>query len=392
MEKKVTRTRERGGVKKEAPAKKPPLFGEGSEIGQLIKTAKARMGEHTVSTGISSAGCTYIETGIFLLDLALLGGLQESRVNQLYGWEASSKTTTAMRSVAAAQRKHKDKVVSFIDAEGTFDPVWAAKHGVDCTRLVYFQPETGEECVDVLDASIRAKETCAIILDSIPAIVPQKIIENAAEDMTVGKRAQLLGTACSKMIAALQAERRRDHEPAIILINQWRTKIGVMHGDPRRLPGGDQLKFLSSVMVEMKRGKTEMGKDAFENDTPVLNTHAFDVDKVKGAASILQGEFRMIRCNNYEAKEGYTLPSGAIDDYRTVATYARRMGFITGGGTSWKIDAIDKRFGKLEEILRYLVENPEEFIILKRKMIALKRAENNLPAIPSDGYLLGWVK
>lgn len=388
----MTRERVRDRSVKNKAAKKDDIFGAGSELGALMKQARERMGAHTVSTGLSAAGCTYIETGIFLLDLALLGGLQESRVNQIYGWESSSKTTTAMRAIAAAQRKHPDQAVAFIDAEGTFDPVWAGKHGVDCERLVYFQPETGEECVDVLEAAIRAKETCAVVLDSVPAIVPQKIIENSAEDMTVGKRAQLMGIACSKMIAALQAERGREHNPSIIVINQWRTKIGVMHGDTRRLPGGDQLKFLSSVMLEMKRGKVEMGKDEFENDTPVLNTHAFDLDKLKGGASITQGEFKMIRCANYQAKEGYTLPAGAIDDYKTVATYAKRMGFITGGGASWRIDGVDVKFGKLEEILRYLVENNDEYLLLKRKMICLKRVENHLPAIPQDDYLLGYTK
>lgn len=369
-----------------------------SELGQLIGQTRKRMGDHVVNTGIASAGVTYAETGIFALDYALLGGFQESRVNQTHGWEAAGKTTVAMRVLASAQRKHPDMAAVFVDAEGTFDPKWAQAHGVDTDRLVYFQPETGEEAVDIIEASIRAKETCAVALDSIPAIVPLKMIERSAEDPTMAVRAQLMGVACSKMIAALSKERGRGHLPTVLLINQWRRKVGFTMGDNRILPGGDQIRYLCSTMVEIKKKpKVIMGEDKFGNETVLCNEHAFDVDKLKGGSSLRQGEFRMVCSDDYRMSDAdkdmpdLNLPAGTIDDFKTVINYGKRMGFVHGGGQSWKIDEVEGSFSKLTKIVEFLVENPDEYVMLKRKLIALKRKENGLPPIPNDGYLLGFV-
>lgn len=383
-------------AKPEKAKKKLNMYGEGTELGKTISDIKKRMGEHVVTNGMAASGTTFIETGVFLIDYALLGGLQESRVNQLYGNEACGKTTIAMRAAAASQRKYPDQAVVFIDAEGTFDPLWAERHGVDNERLITVTPESGEECVDVIDAMIRTKETCSVILDSLPAIVPQKMIDNSAEDATVAIRARLIGVACSKILAALQAERARKHHPTITIINQWRTKIGVFRGDPRTLPGGAQPKYLSSVMLELKkRGASQMGKDKYDNDTALYNEHAFDVDKLKGGSSLRQGEFRMVCSDEYRMSDSdadmpdINLPAGSIDEYKAVITYGKRMGFITGGGASWTIDEIDGKFKRLDAIVEFFHENPDEMLIIKRKMIALKRKENGLPPIPKDGYLLG---
>lgn len=400
MADKKVRVRSRGKSGETTKTKKKSnLYGSGSELGELISQTRKRMGDHVVNTGIAAATLTHVETGIFGLDYGLLGGFQESRVNMLYGWEGSAKTTMAMRTVAASQRKHSDKAVAFIDAEGTYDPQWAAAHGVDNNRLVYFQPETGEEAVDIIEAAIGAKETCAVVLDSVPAIVPMKMIENSAEDKTVAVRASLMGVACSKIIASLSRERGRGHFPTIILINQWRRKIGVTFGDNRILPGGDQLRFLCSAMVEVKKKpKSLMGDDKFGNESHLANEHAFDIDKLKGCgASLKQGEFRMVCSDDYVMSDAdkqlpdIHLPAGAIDDYKMVINYAKKMGFISGGGSSWAIDGVDNKFRKLQEIVGFLVEEPDAYVSLKRKMIALKRQENGLPPIPKDGYLLGYL-
>lgn len=384
------RGRKKGGKEKDT-----------SELGALVTDVRKRMGEHVALTGIAAQNLSYIETGIFLLDLALLGGLQESRVNQFHGWEAAGKTTLVARSIAAAQRKYPDMAVAFVDAEGTLDPVWAASHGVDTSedRFVYFQPETGEECIDVLEASIRAKETCAVVLDSIPAIVPSKMIERSAEDPTMAVRAQLMGVACSKIIAALSKERGRGHNPTIILTNQWRRKVGFVMGDNRILPGGDQIRYMCSVMVEAKKSsKVIKGEDKYGHEVTLANEHAFDIDKLKGPASLRQGEFRMVCSDDYKMSDAdkdmpdIQLPAGTIDEFKTVINYGKRMGFVTGGGQSWAVDGIDTKFKKLTGMVEYFVENPKQLLILKRKMIALKRKDAGLPPIPRDGYLLGQAK
>lgn len=366
--------------------KKKDILGEGTELGAIAGDIRKRMGEHSVSKGSASLGFNHIETGIFMIDFATFGGIQEGRVSQFYGHEASGKTTLAMRCGAAAQRKYPDGAVVIIDAEGTFDMRWAEYHGMDTERIVYCQPESGEEAVDILEAVMRAKETIMVIVDSLPALVPQKIIDKSAEDNTVAERARLIGIACSKILSASQAERARNHFPTVIIINQWRTKIGVMFGDPRVLPGGSQPRYLSSLMLEMKKKKQNTGRDHHDIETVFHNDHAFKIDKLKGGSSILQGEFEMI-CH---AETG--LEPGTINDFRTVGVYAKRMGLITGGGASWRIDGIDRKFSKLADIEQFLKDEPEEFLTLKRRMIMIKREEMGLPAIPKDGYLLGYAE
>jgi len=367
--------------------------GEGSEIGKMMDDVKKRMGEGVVSLGMADVATTFIETGVFLLDMGLLGGVAESRITQIYGHSAAGKTTISSRLVAAAQRKHPDKVAVLLDVEGTFDRQWGERAGIDSDRLVYVQPETGEQAVDILEASIRSVESCIIVLDSLPALVPQTIIERSAEDKTMAARAALIGVACSKMLASLAAERKRKHYPAIIMTNQWRSKVGFVMGNPNILPGGQQPRYASSAMIEIKKRKEEMGKDRYDNDVSLYNEHAFDIDKSKAGASVRQGEFRLVTADEYECLDapGLRLPAGSVDDYKVVATYAKRMGFITGGGASWTIDGIDRKFNKVETIVRFLAESPEEFILLKRKMIALRRSDIGLPPIPRDGYLLGYV-
>lgn len=380
------RTRERT-----RPAASPA--GNGSEIGKTIDDIKKRMGEGVVSMGMADVATTFIETGVFLLDLGLLGGIPESRITQLYGHSAAGKTTIAARVVAAALRKHPKSVAVYIDAEGTFDRQWGERAGIDVDRFVYVQPETGEQAVDILEASIRSKETCIVVLDSLPALVPQTIIERSAEDKTMAARAALIGIACSKMLASLSAERQRKHYPSVVMINQWRSKVGFVMGNPNILPGGNQPRYASSAMIEIKKRKEEMGKDRYDNDVSMYNEHAFDIDKSKAGASVRQGEFRLVTADEYDCPDapGLSLPAGTVDDYKVVATYAKRMGFITGGGASWLIDGIERKFNKVESIVRYLAENPKDFVELKRKMIALKRGDIGLPPVPRDGYLLGYV-
>ncbi len=379
-----------------APGKKN-IFAEGSEIGKVISDAKKRMGENVFYTGLATRQCNYIETGVFLIDLALLGGFQESRVNMVYGWEASGKTTLVMRAVAAAQRKYPNKAVAWIDAEGTFDPEWAAMHGVDVDRLAYADPDTGEEAVDLIEGLLRSQETAAVILDSIPAIVPHSMIERSAEDKTMAVRASLMGVCCSKIIAALSSERKRQHNPTVILINQWRRKVGFTMGDNRILPGGDQVRYMCSVMLETKKKKGHTGKDKYDSEIATYNEHAFDLDKLKGRASITQGEFRMAVNGEYNMQQAdqdapdICLPAGTVDDFKVVASYAKRMGFLTGGGSRWELDGVDTPFRKISEVTRFFVEQPEQFTLLKRKMILLARTEKGLD-MPPDGYLLGPTK
>jgi recombination protein RecA len=373
----MTEVRERVRVPVPAPAPSFPGL-EG-----IAKTLSQRHGGDVMYPGTMIPTFNHLETGVFLMDLALLGGIPEGQSTMLYGWESSGKTTMAMRLAAAAQRKHPDKAVIWVDCEQTFDPLWFAKHGGDRSRLFYMQPDSGEQAVDTIDAVSRSPETSLVILDSLPAMLPQKMIDASAEDALVAAQSRLNSRLCSTLIASGQASRKEYGRAAtFVCINQWRMAIGVSKGDPRTLPGGRQIRFLCTTLLEMKN-KPIAGKDARDIEIFLKNEHAFVCKKSKAGNSLPGGEFDMIR------DPGHPLGEGAIDDYFTALTYAKKMGFIGGGGTKQTIQGIDQSFGKREEMISYLKENDDDFTKLKRLVIASQRVNMGLPALPKDGWLLG---
>lgn len=382
-----TRSRQRtaGNEKRVRQRSVAPEKGERkfNSLDALAAEVSEKIGPQVMYRGSALPGHVHTEFGVFLLDMALLGGLPEGQVTQIYGWEASGKTTMCMRAVANAQRKYPDKAVAFIDAEHTFDPTWARHHGIDTDNLFIVQPESGEQAVDILDAVLRADDTALVVLDSLPALVPQAEIDTSAEDSLVAKRSQLLGRACSKILAATQHARARGNNPTTLFVNQFRMKIGVVHGDPRVLPGGMQPKYLATTMVEIKRVKRHTGRDEHEIEIVSHNDHAFTIKKSKVGNSLTDGNFTMI-CD-----PGHPLGQGAIDEVGTVSTYAKRMGFITGGGTAWRLNGVDYKFGKKAQIEAFLLEDDFEFAMLKARMVAYRRQQMGLNAFPKDGYLMG---
>ena len=341
-----------------------------------------RMGSNVIRKASVVPGFCHLETGIFTLDFALLGGIPEGLVTMIYGWESSGKTTTAMRVVGAAQRKYQDKACVWIDAEQTFDNQWGARHGVDTDRLFIAQPESGEHAVDIMDGVLRAQETSLVVLDSLPALVPQAEIDSSAEDSLVAKRSQLIGRMCSKILSATLDQRHRGNFPTVLLINQWRMKIGVSKGDPRVLPGGMQPKFLATTMFETKN-KEHIGRDSRGTELVDYNEHSFTVKKSKVGNSLRNGEFVMIR------DPEHPLGAGGIDDAATVATYAKRFGLISGGGQSWHIDGVARKFGKLAEIVEFCYADEHEFMVLKQRVISMQREFMGLKPVPPDGWLAG---
>jgi recombination protein RecA len=314
----------------------------------------------------------HISTGIFTLDMALFGGVPESLITMLYGWESSGKTTVAMRVLGATQRKYPDKKAVFIDVEGTFSNAWAVKHGVDLDKLIIVTPETGEQAVDVADAVLRAHDTSIVILDSLPALVPVKELEKSAEDVTVALQARLIGTFVRKATQALLDERKQGHYPSLILINQFRNKIALM-GDPRSLPGGNALKFFVACSVEIANKET-IGKDAYDVETVEFNDHSFKIKKNKIGTGIRNGEFQMIR------NPSHPRGSGFIDEGKTVLTYAKKFGIFTGGGSTWRIDGIEKKFSRIQEAIDWLYDNPEPYHALKERLLTIQREHAGLAA------------
>jgi recombination protein RecA len=350
-----------------APAPSPEAAApSGSSLSDVMQQVAKTHGANVMRRASTALTVIpHLSTGIFTLDMALFGGVPQSMITMPYGWESSGKTTVAMRVVAAAQRKYPDKTAVFIDVEGTFDRSWAQRHGIDIDRLIIVQPETGEQAVDISDAVIRAHDTSIVVMDSLPALVPIKELEKSAEDAIVALQARLVGTLVRKAKQALLDERKKGHTPTLLLINQWRSKITMM-GDPRSLPGGNALKFFTDVRFEVMN-KEHLGKDGFDIETVEHNEHSFKITKNKIGTGIRTGEFTMIR------NPSNPLGPGFIDDGKTVLTYAKKLGVFSGGGSSWRIDGVDTRFGKISEAVDWLYEHPTEFDALKRRLISIHR-------------------
>jgi len=201
-----------------------------------------------------------IPTGSPAVDLALgVGGVPRGRVVEIYGPEASGKTTLALQIVAAAQKL--GGVAAFVDAEHAIDPQYARKLGVDMESLLINQPDSGEQALDIVEALVRSSALDIIVVDSVAALTPRAEIEGEMGDQTVGLQARLMSRALRKL-ASIVAKSRT----TVVFINQIRMKIGVMFGNPETTPGGRALKFYTSVRIELRRiGSIKEGSETIGN-------------------------------------------------------------------------------------------------------------------------------
>jgi len=188
-----------------------------------------------------------IPTGSLSLDIALGGaGVPRGRVTELFGPEASGKTTLALHVVASAQRA--GGVAAFIDAEHALDTTWAKRLGVDVSSLLVSQPDTGEQALEIVEMLVRSNSVDVIVVDSVAALTPAAEIEGQMGDRHLGVQARLMSQAMRKLTAVISRSKT-----ALIFINQIRMKIGVMFGNPETTPGGRALKFYSTVRIDVRR-------------------------------------------------------------------------------------------------------------------------------------------
>jgi recombination protein RecA len=188
-----------------------------------------------------------VSTGSLGLDLALgIGGLPRGRIVEIYGPEASGKTTLALHAIAEAQKR--GGVCAFVDAEHALDPSYARKLGVDIDAMLISQPDAGEQALEIADTLVRSGAIDVLVIDSVAALVPRAELEGEMGDTHVGLQARLMSQALRKLTASVS----RSHT-IIIFINQIRMKIGVMFGNPETTTGGNALKFYASVRLEIRR-------------------------------------------------------------------------------------------------------------------------------------------
>ena len=223
--------------------------GRGKALETTLLSIKKRFGEGAI---IRLGEATHLDveaipTGSISLDIALgIGGIPRGRVTEIYGPEASGKTTLCQHIVAEAQKM--GGLAAFIDMEHALDPTYARMCGVDVDNLYISQPDTGEQALEIAEALIRSGAVDVVIIDSVAALVPRAEIEGDMGDAHMGLQARLMSQALRKLSGAI-----KQSNTSMIFTNQLRMKIGVLFGNPETTSGGRALKFYSSVRLDMRR-------------------------------------------------------------------------------------------------------------------------------------------
>ncbi len=222
-----------------------------------------------------------IPTGAIMLDAALgIGGYPKGRIVEIYGPEASGKTTLALHAIAEAQKKNG--IAAFVDAEHALDPIYAGNLGVNTDELWVSQPDTGEQALEIVEALIRSGAVDIVVVDSVAALTPRAEIEGDMGDSHMGLQARLMSQALRKLTAIISKS-----NTCLDCINQIRMKIGVMFGNPETTTGGNALKFYTTIRIEVR--KIETISEA--NQNPIGNKVRVKVVKNKVAPPFKEVEF-----------------------------------------------------------------------------------------------------
>jgi recombination protein RecA len=310
--------------------------GKQKALDTALANLKKRFGEGTVMRlgEAERLKVAAIPTGSLSLDLALgIGGVPRGRITEIYGPEASGKTTICQHIIAEAQRI--GGIAAFVDVEHTLDPGYAARCGVNVDELYISQPDTGEQALEIAEALIRSGAVDVVVIDSVAALVPRAEIEGEMGDSHVGLQARLMSQALRKLVGAIKSS-----NTALIFTNQLRQKIGIMFGNPETTSGGLALKFYASVRMDVRRIEgIKQGGQTVGNRTRVT------IKKNKVAPPFRQAEFD-IMYNRGISKEGDLLDLGST------------LGVVEKRGAFYSFNNIRLGQGR-ENAKEFLEQSPE---------------------------------
>ncbi|NIP32861.1 recombinase RecA [Candidatus Saccharibacteria bacterium] len=310
-----------------------------------VNQIKSRFGEGSIMK-LGEAKSMIIDavpTGCLSLDIALgVGGVPRGRIIEIYGPEASGKTTLAQHIVAEVQKM--GGIAAFVDAEHALDPEYAKRIGVKVNELLISQPDTGEQALEIVETLVRSNAVDVVVVDSVAALTPRAEIEGDMGDQHIGLQARLMSQALRKLAAIVSKS-----QTVVIFINQIRHKIGVMFGNPETTPGGNALKFYSSLRIEVRRAA-----QIKQAEKIIGNRVKAKVVKNKVAPPFRTTEFDIMY------NEGISLAGDLLD---TGIGY----GIIQKSGNSYSYTEEKLGVGR-ENAKQYLKENPKMMNRIKKEI------------------------
>ena len=324
-----------------AEKKKTPIStpGQASDKKKALETCIAQIEKNYGKGAIMRLGddipvnVEALSTGSLSLDLALgIGGVPKGRIVEIYGPEASGKTTLALHVVASAQKAGGE--AAYIDVEHALEPAYARALGVDIDSLLISQPDTGEQALGIADSLVRSSAVDVVVVDSVAALIPRIELEGEMGDSVVGALARLMSQAMRRLAGAISK-----NGCTVIFINQLRQKIGVMYGNPETTPGGLALKYYASVRIDVRRIETlKSGNEMIGNRTRAK------VIKNKCAPPFKEAEFDIIY------GEGISKVGEIVD-------LGVKLELIDKAGAWFTIG--DQRIQGRDATKTYLLNNPE---------------------------------
>ena len=300
-----------------------------------------------------SMNVAMVSSGSFTLDMALGGGYPKGRVIEIYGPESSGKTTLALHAVAEIQKAGGN--AAFIDAEHALDPVYARNLGVNVDDLLVCQPDSGEMALDVVDQLVRSSAVDIVVIDSVAALVPRAELEGDMADTQMGLQARLMSKALRKITGSLSRS-----QTTVIFINQLRSKIGVMYGNPEVTAGGNALKFYSSVRVDIRR------KEVLKDNEGIMV-------KCKIVKNKVAPPFRVVEFD--------ILFGSGIDKYGCLLDAAEQTGFVERKGSWYSRKELRFAQGRRPaiEFLKTNIDLADEIMVDVRDAMAKKLLGTGLP-------------
>jgi recombination protein RecA len=294
----------------------------------VLAAMKKDYGDKAGGVGGSLPQVERVPTGCFELDYATGGGWPKGYTSIVYGFESSGKSNLALKSVASYQMLWPDKSCVWMAVE-PFDADWAQEMGVDTDKLIVMKPDYAEQCVDMAEGFLGADDCGMVVVDSVAAMATDTSTKKSAEDAVMGGTGVVMSRFCDKVMRASREADKEDRQiPTLLLVNQIRTKVGIVFGSPLAMPGGAKQKFLSSLTVRVS------GKNIMDNKVskvmPVRKETQFVVEKWKVRVAAVNGRFEMAMLPHNG------LQIGECEDWPTISGMLKSLGLLTkaekGGG------------------------------------------------------------